>query len=158
MAQRQSNNREYKAPGVTTELVAQLDRLTAPEMVKLWEKHVGGEVRCRSQPQLLRLLLAARLQGTAGGDGAGRDHKRLLTLATKFAADPGHEPSANLGLRPGIELVRAWKGVAHRVQVLPDGFLWNGRKWASLSVIAREITGTPWSGPAFFKLKRKATA
>lgn len=155
MAPRLSSNREHEAHGVTTELVVQLDRLTAPEMVKLWEKHVGGEVRCRSQPQLLRLLLAARLQG---GDGAGRVHKRLLTLATKFAADPSHEPSANLGLRPGIELVRAWKGVAHRVQVLPDGFLWNSRKWASLSVIAREITGTPWSGPAFFKLKRKAAA
>jgi len=156
MAQQLSNNRDREDPRVTTELVTQLERLTAPEMVKLWEKHVGGEVRCRSQPQLLRLLLAARLQGAAGGDGAGRVHKRLLTLATKFTADPSHEPSANLGLRPGIELVRAWKGVAHRVQVLPDGFLWNDRKWASLSVIAREITGTPWSGPAFFKLKRKA--
>lgn len=157
MAQQRSNNREREAP-VTTELVAQLERLTAPEMVKLWEKHVGGEVRCRSQPQLLRLLLAARLQGSDGDCSAGRVHKRLLTLATKFAADPNHEPSANLGLRPGIELVRIWKGVAHRVQVLSDGFLWGGRKWASLSIIAREITGTPWSGPAFFKLKSKATA
>jgi hypothetical protein len=48
--------------------------------------------------------------------------------------------------------------LAHRVQVLPDGFLWDGRKHASLSIIAREITGTPWSGPAFFKLKRKGAA
>lgn len=158
MARRRTTNGVQDTPAVATDLVAQLDRLTAPEMVKLWEKHVGGEVRCRSQPQLLRLLLAARLQGDDGDDGAGRVHKRLLTLATKFAADPNHEPSANLGLRPGIELVRTWKGVAHRVQVLPDGFLWSDRKWASLSVIAREITGTPWSGPAFFKLKRKAAA
>jgi hypothetical protein len=137
--------------------VAQLASMPAPEMAKLWEQTFGGTPPCRSQPHLLRLLLAARLQG-AGDDRAGLVRKRLTTLAAKFAADPDHEPSANLGLRPGIELVRVWKGVAHRVWVLPDGFLWDGRKHTSLSVIAREITGTPWSGPAFFKLKRKGAA
>jgi len=135
--------------------VAQLASMPAPEMAKLWERTFKDPPPCRSQPQLLRLLLAARLQG-AGDDRAALVRKRLITLAAKFAADPDHEPSANLGLRPGIELVRVWKGEAQRVWVLADGFLWRGTKYASLSVIAREITGTPWSGPAFFKLKRKA--
>lgn len=134
--------------------VEQLASMPAPAMAKLWEQTFKDSPLCRSQPQLLRLLLAARLQGACDGH-AGLVRKRLTTLAAKFAADPDHEPSANLGLRPGIELVRVWKGVAHRVQVLPDGFLWDGRKHGSLSVIAREITGTPWSGPAFFKLRRK---
>jgi hypothetical protein len=136
--------------------VEQLASMPAPEMAKLWEQRFADSPPCRSQPQLLRLLLAARLQGTSSEDRAGQVRKRLVTLAAKFAQDPDHEPSANLGLRPGIELVRVWKGEAHRVWVLADGFLWRGTKYASLSVIAREITGTPWSGPAFFKLKRKA--
>ncbi len=158
MARQQTANVGRSLSSIAGEEAIDLEGLSAPEMVKIWEARVGGTPPCRSQPQLLRLLLAARLQGGDGDSRAGLVRKRLVTLAAKFAQDPDHEPSANLGLRPGIELVRIWKGVAHRVQVLPDGFLWNGRKWASLSVIAREITGTPWSGPAFFKLKRKAVA
>jgi hypothetical protein len=138
--------------------VEQLNSMAAPEMVKLWEQSFGDRPLCKSKPQLLRLLLAARLQDANNGDRDGRVRRRLTTLAAKFAQDPDHEPSANLGLRPGIELVRVWKGVAYRVHVLADGFVWDGRKHASLSVIAREITGTAWSGPAFFKLKRKADA
>jgi hypothetical protein len=42
------------------------------------------------------------------------------------------------------------------VIVLEDGFEWNGRTWRSLSVIAREITGVPWSGPRFFGLSERA--
>ncbi|MFN7191245.1 MAG: DUF2924 domain-containing protein [Rhodospirillales bacterium] len=138
--------------------IDQLNSMAAPEMVKLWEQSFGDPPLCKSRPHLLRLLLAARLQDANNGDRDGRVRRRLVTLAAKFAQDPDHEPSANLGLRPGIELVRAWKGVAYRVHVMADGFVWNGRKHASLSVIAREITGTAWSGPAFFKLKRTASA
>ena len=34
--------------------------------------------------------------------------------------------------------------------VVEDGFVWRGKTWGSLSVIAREMTGTRWSGPRFF--------
>jgi hypothetical protein len=37
--------------------------------------------------------------------------------------------------------------------VLEDGFLWEGEEYETLSVIARAITGTRWSGPRFFGLK-----
>ncbi len=37
-----------------------------------------------------------------------------------------------------------------KVTVLPDGFLWQGKSWPSLSAIAFEITGTKWNGPRFF--------
>ncbi len=35
---------------------------------------------------------------------------------------------------------------------------WDDRTWNSLSEVARAITGTRWSGPAFFGLKRKLAA
>ena len=35
-----------------------------------------------------------------------------------------------------------------------DGFDYHGARYASLSQIAREITGTRWSGPLFFGLRK----
>ncbi|MBT7285297.1 MAG: DUF2924 domain-containing protein [Rhodospirillaceae bacterium] len=46
----------------------------------------------------------------------------------------------------------------HQVVVLDNGFEWRGRHWRSLSMIAREITQSHWSGPRFFGLKGKKTA
>lgn len=55
----------------------------------------------------------------------------------------------------GTELVRLYAGVEHRVQVLSDGeFEYGGKRYRSLSMIARTITGTQWSGPLFFGLRK----
>jgi hypothetical protein len=55
----------------------------------------------------------------------------------------------------GTELLRIYDGVEHRVLVMPDGeFEYAGKRYPSLSMIAREITGTRWSGPAFFGLRK----
>ena len=53
-------------------------------------------------------------------------------------------------LSPGTQLIREWKGRTYRVEVTAQGFFYDGKTWRSLSAIARAITGTPWSGPAFF--------
>ena len=53
----------------------------------------------------------------------------------------------------GTRLVRVWQEETHQVTVLADGYLYQEMKWRSLSAIAKSITGTPWSGPAFFGLK-----
>lgn len=34
--------------------------------------------------------------------------------------------------------------------VLQDGFAWNGKRYTSLSTIAKTITGTSWNGWTFF--------
>jgi hypothetical protein len=58
-----------------------------------------------------------------------------------------------------MRLVREWGGQAHIVIVGEDQVIrWNGRAWGSLSEVAREITGTRWSGPAFFGLKKRIAA
>jgi hypothetical protein len=55
-------------------------------------------------------------------------------------------------LKPGTVLVRDYRGQRHTVTVAPNGFDWQGTTYASLSAIARAITGTAWSGPRFFAL------
>ena len=59
-------------------------------------------------------------------------------------------------LRPGTRLLRSWNGRDISVMVTEDGFDFEGRNWSSLSAIAREVTGTGWSGPRFFGLTENA--
>ena len=61
-------------------------------------------------------------------------------------------------LKPGTRLMREWRGRNHEVLVLDDGFSWQGTHYRSLSAIARQITGTAWSGPLFFGLRSKRSA
>ncbi len=55
----------------------------------------------------------------------------------------------------GTVLIRQWKGVQHRVTVLDGDVLYRGRRYKSLSEVARTITSTHWSGPLFFGLKKR---
>jgi Protein of unknown function (DUF2924) len=53
---------------------------------------------------------------------------------------------------PGARLVREWHGRTHTVTVTEDGFEYAGANYASLSKVAKKITGAHWSGPRFFGL------
>ena len=60
-------------------------------------------------------------------------------------------------MRPktGTRYVREHNGKLHEVTVLDDAFEYEGQGYRSLTEIAKAITGTKWSGPVFFGLKRK---
>ena len=59
----------------------------------------------------------------------------------------------------GMRLVREWEGKLHVVTIDDTRVIhWNNRQWNSLSEVARAITGTRWSGPAFFGLKKRVAA
>ena len=55
-------------------------------------------------------------------------------------------------------MVREWKGKLERVTVLEKGFAWNGKSYASLSQIAKAMTGTAWNGHRFFGLRTATSA
>lgn len=65
------------------------------------------------------------------------------------AAVPTRPPTS---LRPGNHLVREWNGRTYQVEVVESGFVFDGKTYASLSAIAKKITGAHWSGPRFFGL------
>src|SRR3990172_1788066 len=56
---------------------------------------------------------------------------------------------------PGSLLVKDFKGRTIVVKVLDDGFEYDGRRFASLSAVAKEITGTKWNGFLFFGLTKE---
>jgi hypothetical protein len=99
-------------------------------------------------PKLLRLALAYALQEKAFGGLTRRTQQRLDQIAGA--------KTRTSRVRPGMRLVRDWNGVVHVVTVDEQNLVnWNGRTWRSLSEVARAITGTRWSGPAFFGLKQR---
>ena len=102
-------------------------------------------------PKLSRDLLiraiAYHLQEEEQGGLDLRTKRRLLSPARTLETDGG------VSLKPGTKIIREWHGRTHRVTVLETGFDYAGRRYRSLSRIAREITGTRWSGPSFFGLK-----
>ena len=101
----------------------------------------------------MRRRLAYELQVRAYGDLTAETRRRLKRLHEAFKADPAYTPLPNFGLKPGTVLTRTWKGALHHVDVLDDGFEYQGERYESLSEIAGRITGTQWSGPLFFGLK-----
>lgn len=102
-------------------------------------------------PSVLRLAVAWEIQAKAHDGLSVATCQRLEQLAR--AKTLAH------GTQLGVRLERKWRGVLHIVTVDKDhGIRWNDREWSSLSEVARAITGTRWSGPAFFGLKQKRRA
>jgi hypothetical protein len=102
---------------------------------------------------ILRRLFAWKLQAQAFGD---LDIETAANLKrTRSALAKGKAPSASTALRAGTILVREWRGVTHRVLALDEGFEHEGKRYGSLSEVARTISGTRWSGPRFFGIEER---
>ena len=84
--------------------------------------------------------------------------RQLQRIAAGLAAGEPVAIKAASKLKPGARLVREWNGSTHVVEVVDDGFIWNGERHSSLSAIARAITGARWSGPRFFGLASSGTS
>ena len=135
--------------------IAQLKSLTLEKLRQEWRNAFETDPpACRSR-EVVRQLLAWRIQERALGGLSPESHRRLKQLAGAFGRDPDHKLAASPLPKPGTVLVREWKGVLHRVQVLRKGFEYEGERFDSLSEVARRITGTRWSGPLFFGLKNE---
>ncbi len=53
---------------------------------------------------------------------------------------------------PGTRLTRVYKGHEYQVEVLSNGFAYEGERYQSLSAVAHAITGGHWNGFLFFGL------
>ena len=104
--------------------------------------------------------IAWHLQSKAHG-GLDAETRRRLKAAVRHAPNPEPKNARRtqrdpVKLRTGTTLIRSWRGRKYEVTVLDDGkaFRYRDTEYASLSEIAREITGARWSGPRFFGLKK----
>ena len=138
------------------ERLAGLAGLGLDQLRREWRRLHRAAPPARLSRDLLLRSIAHRLQEDAFGGLGPAARRRLASLARGSAAKgrPAAAPAA-VRLKPGTTLVREWHGRTHTVLVLADGgFEHQGRRYASLTRLARAITGARWSGPRFFGLRR----
>jgi hypothetical protein len=104
--------------------------------------HIQAKRLGSLSPEARRLLRAAMINAK----------KQLLMAESGAAAVEPEIAKPRKRLSPGMRLVREWNGRSHVVDVLEEGFAFEGRLHKSLTAIAQQITGTHWSGPRFFGL------
>lgn len=133
--------------------LAELQGLDTPSLRALWEEAHGKPPPKSLRRDLLLRALAYHVQEQAYGGLSKAARKQLARMAQADSGEAAPPKPAPPRLKPGTRLLREWGGVVHQVTVLEDGFEHRGSRYASLSQIAREITGTRWSGPRFFGLR-----
>ncbi|MBT5230796.1 MAG: DUF2924 domain-containing protein [Methylococcales bacterium] len=130
--------------------VAALETMTVKELKALWLEWFSQVADTTSREYLISRL-AYRVQELAYG-GLSTETKKKLKDATKT----GKSKNNKITMPPiGTQLIREYQGVEHYVTVIKEGFQYQGQIFKSLSPIAKQITGTKWSGPLFFGLKGK---
>ena len=133
--------------------VAELPTLPTPKLKAMWRELTGTEPPPYTRTFLVKRL-AYRIQELAFGGLSVQAERRLDDLVDEL--DGKKKPKAKDMTAPivGTKLIREWQGVMQEVTALADGFEWQGRRYQSLSAVARAITGTRWNGPLFFGLRK----
>jgi hypothetical protein len=122
--------------------------LSGAALRRRWQAEFGCSPPRTLSVELLRRMIANRIQEEAFGTLDRATLKLLDGLARHDGARRGER-----NLKIGTVLVRDYQGRRHTVTVAPEGYVWEGTSYSSLSAIARAITGTVWNGPRFFAAK-----
>ncbi|KPL69310.1 hypothetical protein SZ64_15075 [Erythrobacter sp. SG61-1L] len=131
--------------------LAALANMSSVQLKERWLA-MGYEAPPLVPPALLRRLLAQRLQERRHGALPVMVVRELERIAC--GAPLAAPANRRTGLTKGTRLIREWNGQTIAVEVVEGGFIMGGLTYRSLSEIAREVTGTHWSGPRFFGLQR----
>jgi Protein of unknown function (DUF2924) len=146
-------SRTIKDATACREALARLPKLDLGELRQQWRALYKADASPHLSRELLLRAVAYRMQEVALGGLRPEGQRRLRQIAQQLKESGGGRIHARPELKPGTRLVREWQGRTYQVLVLDDGFSWQGTSYRSLSALARQITGTPWSGPLFFGLK-----
>ncbi len=132
--------------------LAALEEFSRGALRQRWEDLYGTPCPSRMSSSLMRRAVAYRIQEQALGGLDRVTLRRFGRAAEDLAAGRSPTPPG-AKIKPGTRLLREWQGVVHEVVVLERSVQYRNDSWPSLSAVAREITGTRWSGPRFFGLK-----
>ena len=145
-----------------------LQQMTVAELREEWRRVMGEEPRSYNKVWLWRRLAWA-IQAKEFGGLSARAKQRLEELAVEaetwmplgkrafqgqatLAAIPRVRDSRLPA--PGTVLTRAYRGRTIAVTIRENGFEYAGRRFASLTAVAKVVTGTHWNGMEFFSLRK----
>src|ERR1019366_2449078 len=128
--------------------IAALASLGIRGLKSRWRAWYDTEPPARISRELLTSAIAYRLQE--------REFVGLAPATRRLLEGVDADRSSRRLVPPGALLIREWRGAAHQVTVHDDGVGYRGKRYGSLSEVARLITGTRWSGPLFFGLRKRA--
>lgn len=138
--------------------IVNLPQLGMPELKALWQQLFTSEAPTHNR-RFLERRIAYQLQlleySKTNQPLVTRNQQRIEQLIA-LEQQPSPKRAASHALLPGTLLSRHYQGIDHQVIVQAGGqFIYQGRPYSNLSQLAREITGTRWSGPLFFGLKER---
>ena len=148
--------------------IEQLPLLQIEELRQRYREVFGEESQSRHKQHLVRRI-GWRLQVLAQGDLSERARQRALAIANdadlKVQVPSQWVTRQRVATKRGTKdrrlpvigtvLTRTYGEQKIVVKVLQDGFEYHGRRYGSLSAIAREATGTRWNGLLFFGLTKR---
>ena len=142
-----SNNLEWE--------IDTLADLPRADLVERWKVLYRPDPPRGISTRLMVRAIAYQMQARQYGGLKSAIVRRLEKIAGGKTGGKTEDAPRALALDPGTRLVRDWNGATHTVDVIDNGFEWQGQQYGSLSEIARKITGARWSGPRFFGLNRR---
>ena len=134
--------------------IAILEQSSTNALKAQWRGRLATEPPSHASDEYMRSVVAYHIQVRSGPKLSKARLRKLDDLAGEFEKNPGYQPTSVAQMKPGVRLLREWNGEMYEVMVLESGFEYRGARYKSLSMIARVITGTRWSGPRFFGLRR----
>ena len=131
-----------------------LNTMSIQELREEWAKIWGKQPHAHIGRKMLERSLQYKQREQTGQGLTTEQKQHLNKLVSLYKRDPLYFDEGRNALKPGTRFIRQWKGEEHVVTVTANGFMYDGREYASLTAIAGQITGSHWNGWVFFGLKK----
>ncbi len=131
-----------------------LPTLNKVQLLAIWGQNFSKDPPPNLRKELMVPVLAYRIQEREFGGLSHAARRRLRDVAVSLRTDKPSQETPDSAPQTGTRLLRVWRGDTHEVIATGSGYEYRGQTYSSLSRIAREITGTQWSGPLFFGVRK----
>ena len=137
-------------------LPKRIERVLAAAVRSVGKADMPGKLQFSPASASDPVVPASNLPANAEPVEPGNRNAASATVSDSASSRPTQQkpPTAPTPkLAPGTQLVREWNGRTWQVEVVKGGFVCRGKRYRSLSAIAKMITDAHWSGPRFFGLR-----